>query len=395
MEFMLGNVSATTVKEAIIDYSVTDNNLPFSEYIARSRAIIEERRTDLHQPGINAKHIIDANSPYELYPPRPIMSGNRLKYGALLMHGLLDSPFSLRDIGNRLQANGILCRAILLPGHGTIPSDLLSVSYQNWIQALHYGVESLRKEVDQLYLIGYSTGAALSVYQALQDPKISGIILLAPAIRIKAPIHIIVGWHYLKKWLRHNDNNQWLHTENEVDYSKYLSIAFHPIAQVELLIHTLKKLKQNRSIDCPVFMAVSREDETISSHRAIDFFTNLPSPDNKLLLYTSIDRAYPDPRILTRITHYPDLHINHFSHVSIPFAPDNPHYGQNGDYEYASCSHLNNCTYGAYNPIEVDAYDLLHKFKLIKNKRRQLTYNPDFDFTASQIVKFIIRKSMC
>jgi esterase/lipase len=382
---MLSNLSAS-LNESIINYPISDSSLPFSEYISRSRAIIEERRTDL-ETNANSTLILEANSPFELVPEKPITSGKRIKYGVLLIHGLLDCPFSLRDIGKQLQNSGMLCRAIVLPGHGTTPADLLSISYHDWIQALRYGVDSLKKDVEHIFLAGYSTGAALSVYQALQDSQISGIILLAPAIRIKAPVDIVVSWHYMRKWF--SSSNMWLYTEKEIDYAKYLSIPFNPVTQVAILTRVLRELRQHHDLDCPVFMAVSREDETISSHRAIDFFSSLRNQDSKLLLYTSTRHAYPDKRILTRESAYPHLNVKHFSHVSIPFSPENVHYGQHGDYRYASHLDSKNIIFGAYNRIESDTYNLFHKMKLIKHERRELTYNPDFNFMTDQIIQFI------
>lgn len=382
---MLSNPSAT-LNESIINYPISDSSLPFADYIARSRAIIEERRPDL-QKGQNNSLILEANSPFELIPATPILSGTRMKYGVLLIHGLLDCPFSLRDIGTQLQQSGILCRAIVLPGHSTTPADLLTISYHDWIQALRYGVESLKKEVDHVFLAGYSTGAALSVYQALQDSQISGIILLAPAIRIKAPVDIVVGWHYMRKWF--SQSQAWLNTEEEIDYAKYLSIPFNPITQVALLTRVLRELRAHHELTCPVLMAVSREDETISSHKAIDFFSSLRNQDSKLLLYTSGSVSYPDKRILPRPSVYPELNVKHFSHVSIPFAPDNPHYGQQGDYPFASHLNTKNTIFGAYNRIEADAYEFLYKMKLTQYVRRELTYNPDFKFMTEQMIQFI------
>jgi len=384
---MYSNLS-TIAKESLIDYSSTlDSKIPFSEYIAHSRSIINERRLDLQQNPVNSKLILDANSPFELNPANPIYGSSRLKYGVLLIHGLLDCPFTLRDIAKRLQANGMLCRAVLLPGHGTTPSDLLSISYHDWIQSVRYGIETLKKEVDQIYLVGYSTGATLSVFHALQQTKIAGIILLSPAIQIKAPVDIVVGWHSLTRWF--TNNKQWLYREEEIDYAKYLSIPFNAVTQVGLLTQLVRELYQTHELSCPVFMAVSHEDETISSHRAIDFFSSLKNPNSKLLLYTSYNHTYPDSRILTRQTSSPDLHIQHFSHASIPFAPNNSHYGRNGDYAHASHAHTNGVIFGAYNRIEVNMYEFLHKLKLIKNKRQELTYNPDFDFMSEKIVQFI------
>lgn len=386
---MFGNLSSS-LSDTSIDYPISDSQLPFSDYIAKSRAIIESRRSDLQSATpAEADKIINANSPFELYPANPIVSGSKLKYGALLIHGLFDSPFSMRDIGTSLQAQGILSRAILLPGHGTKPQDLLQISYHDWIQATRYGVESLRKEVEQVFLVGYSTGATLSVYHALQDSQIAGIILLSPAIKIKAPIDIMVAWHNLLKLM--TKNNEWLQIDEEVDYAKYKSIPFNPVKQLAKLTDTINELQQHHSLLAPIYMVASREDETISSHAAIDFFTSFHSDDSKLLLYTSHDHRYPDARIVTRLTHYPDLHISHFSHVSIPFSPTNPHYGQEGDYIRASHPQSGSVVYGAYNDIEEKFLNLLASMHIIKYRRAELTYNPDFEYMTNEIISFILK----
>ncbi|VVC76242.1 hypothetical protein AQUSIP_15480 [Aquicella siphonis] len=109
-----------------------------------------------------------------------------------------------------------------------------------------------------------------------------------------------------------------------------------------------------------------------------------------MLLYTSCDHRYPDSRIETRLTRYPDLNINHFSHISLPFSPHNPHYGQYGDYEYASQLEHRGFIYGAYNPLEVEWFEMLQKLKCVRHPRRQLTYNPDFEYLAEQITQFIL-----
>lgn len=383
---MFSNLSKTS-QDDTVSYPITDSKLPFADYIARSRAIIEARRTDLTGTDAQNKRIIDANCPYEL---RPQTSSGKAKHGALLIHGLLDCPFSLRDIGQKLQSNGVLCRSILLPGHGTKPSDLLYASYHEWIQAVRYGIESMREEVDQLYLIGYSTGATLSVYQALQDAEIAGVVLLSPAIRIKAPVDIAVAWHKLSRYLR-QENKLWLYREPENDYAKYQSITFNAVSQVAQLTQVIRELNSQHALTCPVYMAISREDETISSHQAIDFFARLPNQDSRMLLYTSIEHAYPDSRIVTRMSQHPKNHIKHYSHVSIPFSPLNIHYGVNGDYEMTAHRNQTTMIYGAYNRIEQRIFDFLHRFNLTGHQRRELTYNPDFDFMAADIAAFITR----
>jgi len=387
MKFMFDN-PPTMMAEQTPDYSIPDSHLPFSDYITRCRTIIKARRTDLQQA--NANLILDANSPFEFVPPHPILANKRLKYGVLLVHGLLDCPFSLKDLGAHLQANGILCRSLLLPGHGTKPEDLLSVSFQDWINTVAYGVRSLQKEVDYLYLAGYSTGAALSIYQALQNPAISGIILLAPAIRIKVPINRVIAFHALKKWL-HINHDQWIYKIDEEDYAKYLSLPFNAVNQVAALTDALKNVSEQHTLACPMLMAVSLEDETINSEKAVRFFSGSHHPDSKLLLYTRTPHTESDPRIINRLTQYPELNIRHFSHVSIPYTSNNPHYGQNGDYKYAAHRENKECIYGAYNRVESNGAKWLYQLGIMKNRYRQLTYNPDFEYMADEIRKFITR----
>lgn len=384
---MFSNLPPSIIEQPV-DYPIKDNTLPFSEYISRCRTLIKERRIDLQQNSRMVNLILDVNSPFEFYPTLPIYSGKRIKYGILMIHGLLDCPFSLRDLGLHFQANGMLVRSVLLPGHGTTPTDLLDISYHDWIQAVRYGIASLQQEVEQIFLVGYSTGATLSIYHALQDTQIKGIVLLAPAIKIRIPFDIIVTWHYLLKIF--SNNKQWLHYQEENDYAKYQSIAFNPVKEVSQLTMVVNELHERRSLSCPVFMVISREDETISSCMAIDFFSSLKHRDSQLLLYTSSHHTYADPRILTRKATYSPLNIQHFSHVSIPFSPQNPHYGQQGDYLYASHIHSNEFIFGAYSYIGMSYYKWLHQLKLTKKRRRELTYNPDFEFMADKIVKFIL-----
>jgi esterase/lipase len=385
---MFDNLSMPS-EARLIDYPILDSRLSFQDYIQRSREIIEKYRVKwLNLSDTFAKHVLAANTPYELYPPHPKRESNgKLKYGVLLVHGLLDSPFSLRDIGNQLQKNGMLCRSILLPGHGTIPSDLVHVSYHDWIQAVRYGVETLRHEVEHIFLIGYSTGAALSVYQAMQDAHIAGLILLSPAIRIKNPVDYIIGWHGLMKHLSRN-NTRWIFARKEIDYAKYQSVAFNPVSQVAKLTDVLEELRHHHHLHVPMFMVMSREDETISSAQAINFFSAFQNQYSKVLLYSGTDYPYHDSRILTRNSCYPELNIQNFSHIAIPFAPDNTHYGQHGDCPIASRIDKN-AIYGAYSHLAERFYHQFYQFGFLSMPRYELTYNPDFSFMADNIIKFI------
>ena len=106
----------------------------------------------------------------------------------LLIHGLGDSPYEMRDLGERFAAACYLVRAILLPGHGTVPGDLLGVGYPAWTEATRLGVASFAGQAERLYLVGFGAGATLALDYALEDaspgegPALGGLVLLAPAL---------------------------------------------------------------------------------------------------------------------------------------------------------------------------------------------------------------------
>ena len=103
------------------------------------------------------------NRTFELVPENAIA-------GALLLHGLSDSPYSMRSMGEVLHEEGVQVVGLRLPGHGTAPSGLLDVTAADWQAAVRLAVLDVRAKIGPdrpLYLVGYSNGAALAVDYAL------------------------------------------------------------------------------------------------------------------------------------------------------------------------------------------------------------------------------------
>ena len=129
----------------------------------------------------------DWNRTQVLAPPGAIVGG------ALLIHGLTDSPYSMRTIGQDLQARGYQVVALRVPGHGTVPAGLTDVTWEDWLAAVRVGARALRTTIGPdkpLLLVGYSNGGALVLkyaFDALEgsgDPQASRIVLLSPMIGV-------------------------------------------------------------------------------------------------------------------------------------------------------------------------------------------------------------------
>src|SRR5215470_932947 len=51
----------------------------------------------------------------------------------VLLHGLTDSPYSLRHVAKRYRDRGFLAIGLRLPGHGTVPAALTDVRWEDWM----------------------------------------------------------------------------------------------------------------------------------------------------------------------------------------------------------------------------------------------------------------------
>ena len=104
--------------------------------------------------------------------------------GILLSHGFTATTAEIRPMAKIFHAQGYTVAAPLLPGHGTQPEDLNHVHWQDWVAAGQKSLEKLFESCEQVWVAGESMGGVLALYLASQFPKISGILLYAPAIRL-------------------------------------------------------------------------------------------------------------------------------------------------------------------------------------------------------------------
>ena len=89
--------------------------------------------------------------------------------GVLLLHGMSDSPYTMRALANTLNQQGYHVIALRSPGHGTAPSGLRTTSWQDMAAVVGLAMQHLSTELDDrpLHIIGYSTGASLALNHAL------------------------------------------------------------------------------------------------------------------------------------------------------------------------------------------------------------------------------------
>ena len=220
--------------------------------------------------------------------------------GVLLLHGLSDSPYSLRAIGERLHREGYTVVWLRLPGHGTTPRALAEISWKDWTAAVRTAACSLRQRVPKhlpLILAGYSNGGALSAYYALESidndelPSVDALVLFSPMIGIN-PLARITWFYHLAGLISRSEKSKWSSIFAEIDPFKYSSWPMNANVQawtmtqaVERKLVALEKSGRMGQFP-PVFAAQSVVDATVSVPKLITtLFDRLTSANSELFLF--------------------------------------------------------------------------------------------------------------
>ncbi len=260
-------------------------------------------------------HPPDWNRTFELPVANP-------RGGVLLIHGLTDSPYSMRWLAQRLHSMGYWAVGIRLPGHGTAPSGLLSFTWQDLAAATRVGARYLRTRIGAdrpLYLAGYSMGAALAVeyelarMQGEQLPATAGLILFSPAIGV-SPAAAFAVWQGRLAAIPGLENAAWTAIAPEYDPYKYNSFTVNAAVQVYTLTQMIRaRLDALATASAvkgmpPILAFQSAVDDTVSAPAVVDaLFRRLAPAGHQLVVFDINRSAKADPLLRPGIIAVRDL----------------------------------------------------------------------------------------
>jgi alpha-beta hydrolase superfamily lysophospholipase len=259
-----------------------------------------------------------------IYPPKFAQDWNRSYVltpdgppagAVVLLHGLTDTPYSLRHVARAYRARGWVAIGIRLPGHGTVPSGLSDVDWEDWSEATRLAVREARRRAPQgpLHLVGFSNGGALAMkyaLDALSDKALARpdrLVLISPMIGITAFARFagVFGWPAVFPAFA---NAAWLSVVPEFNPFKYNSFPINGARQSSLLTRVLQDEIGNAARSGrikalpPVLTFQSVVDFTVSTRAIVTaLYANLPANGSELVLFDVNRNAKLTP--LLRSTH--------------------------------------------------------------------------------------------
>lgn len=251
--------------------------------------------------------------------------------GVLLLHGMSDSPYSLRALGEALNRQGYWVVGMRSPGHGTAPSGLKYVTWQDAAAAVRLGVKRLQDKAGSrpLHLIGYSTGAALALSFALDaregaaTPVPASLVLISPAVRVHAAA-ALAGFKAGLGNLPGLGHLAWLQVQPEFDPYKYNSFATNAGAQVHHLTQSVSAriaaaAKSGAAVDLPpILVFKSTVDATVLTEAVVDDLLGRLTPKQHELVLFDINRFEVKSALL--VSDPAPLTARLMSDAGLPFA---------------------------------------------------------------------------
>jgi carboxylesterase len=200
------------------------------------------------------------------------------KTGILLIHGFTGSPSEMRYLGDYLKDKGYTVKGVLLKGHGTTFQDMRKTNYRDWIKSAEQGYLKLAAECDEVFVVGFSMGGALTLHLA-QKYDIKGIVSLATPIKILNRQYLIATMaKYLKFAVSKQQKTVMKKDPFIIGYNKT------PIKCMLSLLQLINIVKADlHNIEKPILIMQSYGDGTVHPSSANFIYKRIASTDKSII----------------------------------------------------------------------------------------------------------------
>jgi alpha-beta hydrolase superfamily lysophospholipase len=230
--------------------------------------------------------------------PFLLLHSGRTRHSILMVHGLTDSPHSMRELARMFHARGYNVAAVLLPGHGTRPQDLFRVTLKEWREETDFGLAVAAALGQKVSLAGFSTGGALALdalRRGCAGPApcdFADVFLFTPALKL---VSRLVPWACLPVVAPILEAVRPWAMDTRGDAHRYAKMALNAVCQLHRLIRDNDAARPALLADAAArglgFFAVATSvDTAVDSGAVADFMAALPPESRRtFILYSKAD----------------------------------------------------------------------------------------------------------
>jgi esterase/lipase len=202
--------------------------------------------------------------------PQIFQRGEGDRPAIVLVHGLTDSPYFLKTIGEYFASEmGFDVYIPLLLAHGLKePEGMKDASADGWKKNVEFAIKAAKKSGGKISIGGFSTGGTLSVSLAIADPNVinGGVFLFSAALGLASPAgnlaERLLRTYILEPVLDHLDKVPLVDNSPWGNPYRYSHMDLGGAAELSKLIKELDDLGNKCVVQQPLFAVHSEADTT-------------------------------------------------------------------------------------------------------------------------------------
>lgn len=233
-------------------------------------------------PEINTDNIIKE----EVIPGCEAFHIERGDTACLLLHGLCGSPYEFSKLSDYLTIFNYSTSAPRYPGHGTKGKVMDKFGWRDWYNEIEKEYIELKKKYKKVYVIGFSTGAALSI-------KLAGKFHLEKLVLISTFISATHKWFYgfkpetyikaLGKIINYVPTIPPPNLKEPEARKSYIGSDYISIKAIRNSFELVDEIKSDiYKVTCPVLIIHSKKDITTSPSSADFVYKNVSSLEKEI-----------------------------------------------------------------------------------------------------------------
>jgi carboxylesterase len=213
--------------------------------------------------------------------------GDSSKPACLLIHGFTGTPKEMRWMGEYLRRQGYTCLGVRLAGHATHPEDMIRSRWTDWAASVEDGYHLLCGINQDIFLIGLSMGANLSLLLSTQL-KVKGVIAMSTPSRLPSdyPIWLIQLMSlFIKSRPKTNEppGSGWFDKEAYQDHIAYPQNPVRAAAELKKLIREMHKALPK--VNAPVLLMHSKDERYVLPDNTETIYARLVNASDKRKVY--------------------------------------------------------------------------------------------------------------
>lgn len=212
------------------------------------------------------------------------------RMGVLLVHGFLASPAEVREFGRHLAQLGYINLGVRLKGHGTSPWDLNERTRHEWIASVRRGYELLSPLVDEVCVVGFSTGGLLGLELASGAPaRLAGVASISAPVRFRnrnmAFVPLVHGTNKLANMVGRKGVVTFRPNTSEHPHINYVHLPIRALYELGRLVDQVRR--RLALVRCPALVLQGDRDPVVDPLSAMLLFRDLGTGDKRVRMLPS------------------------------------------------------------------------------------------------------------